>query len=192
MNFARNKFMKEKILYIYGYGSNPKDSSTMKVVKEVVEELGFELVSTDYSQEYPESWGLPKLDKFITDNNIKYVIGHSLGGFMTLCLMSNVKKIVINPCMKPSIELPKLEKISTDTIHQYEVLEGWLRSGDETPWVNQLEDVMGLFGDRDELFSFYESFKKRYPRSYYIKSFHRPTKESFNEDIKTKIKNFFV
>ena len=49
---------------------------------------------------------------------------------------------------------------------------------------------MGLFGDRDELFSFYESFKKRYPRSYHIKSFHRPTIESFTEDIKTKIKEF--
>ena len=183
--------MKEKILYIYGYGSNPWDSSTKKVVKEVVGELGFELVSIEYDQEDPDM-GLTMLEKYIRDHKIKYVIGHSLGGFMTLCLMSNVKKIVINPCMKPSIELPKLEKISNGTLHQYEVLEGWLRSGDETPWVSQLEDVMGLFGVYDELFSYYDEFKKIYPKAYYIKSDHRPTIESFNEDIKTKIKEFFV
>jgi len=180
----------EKILYIYGYGSNPWDSSTKEVVKEVVEELGFELVSIEYDQEDPDM-GLTMLEKYIRDHKIKYVIGHSLGGFMTLCLNSNVKKIVINPCMKPQFELPKLGDFTDETIYNYEALEEWLRSGDDTPWVNQSDDVMGLFGDRDELFSFYESFKKRYPRSYYIKSFHRPTKESFTEDIKTKIKEFF-
>lgn len=182
--------MKDKILYIYGYGSNPKESSTMKVVKEVVNNLGYDLVSIEYDQNSPED-GLRTLEKYINDNNIKYVIGHSLGGFMTLCLNSNVKKIVINPCMKPQFELPKLGDITDETIYYYECLEDWLRSGDDTPWVNHSDDVIGLFGDRDELFSFYESFKKRYPRSYYIKSFHRPTIEAFTEDIKTKIKEFF-
>lgn len=181
---------KEKILYIYGYGSNLKDSSTVKVVKKVVDNLGYDLVSTEYDQNNPED-GLKTIEKYINDNNIKYVIGHSLGGFMTLCLNSNVKKIVINPCMKPQFELPKFGDFTDETIYNYECLEDWLRSGDDTPWVNQSDDVMGLFGDRDELFSFYESFKKRYPRSYYIKSFHRPKIESFNEDIKTKIKEFF-
>jgi len=40
----------KKILYIYGYGSNPKDSSTMKVVKKVVNELGFDLISIEYNK----------------------------------------------------------------------------------------------------------------------------------------------
>ena len=44
----------EKILYIYGYGSNPQDSSTMKVVKDVVGEIGFNLVSIVYDQEGKE------------------------------------------------------------------------------------------------------------------------------------------
>jgi hypothetical protein len=180
----------EKILYIYGYGSNPQDSSTLKVVKDVVENLGFSLVSIEYDQEDPDI-GITMLDKYIKDKNIKYVIGHSLGGFITLCLDSNVKKIVINPCLKPSIELLKLGNISEDTITMYKSLERWLRSGDETPWVNQLDDVMGLFGFYDELFSYYDEFKKVYPRAYHIKSDHRPTKEAFTEDIKTKIKEFF-
>lgn len=183
--------MKEKILYVYGYGSNPNDSFTMKELKKVTDELGYELVSTEYSQEYPEGWGLPKLDKYITDNNIKYVIGHSLGGFITLCLMSNVKKLVINPCLKPHLIIPQIGKVSTETIYNYEHLEGWLSSGDSTPWVDQTEDVMGLFGDHDEMFSFYGDFKKRYPRAYYINADHRPKAESYTEDIKKKIKEFF-
>lgn len=183
--------MKEKILYIYGYGSNPKDSSTMKVVKEVVDNLEYDLVSIEYDQNNPDI-GLTMLEKYIKDHKIKYVIGHSLGGFFTLCINEDVKKIVINPCMKPSFELPKLGKIDNDTLYNYEYLEGWLRSGDDTPWVSQLEDVMGLFGDHDELIDFYETFKKQYPLAYKINSGHRPTKEAFNEDIKTKIKNFFV
>ena len=181
---------KEKILYVYGYGSNPWDSSTKKVVKGVVEELGFELVSIEYDQEDPDM-GLTMLEKYIRDHTIKYVIGHSLGGFFTLCINEDVKKLVINPCMKPSFELPKLDKIDKDTLYNYKYLEGWLRSGDDTPWMSQLEDVIGLFGDHDELIDYYEMFKKQYPLTYRINSGHRPTKESFTEDIKTKIKEFF-
>lgn len=189
--YSSKSYMKEKILYIYGYGSNPKDSSTMKVVKEVVDELGFDLISIEYSQEHP-SIGINTLEKYIEDHHIKYVIGHSLGGFITLCLDSNVKKLVINPCMKPHIELPKLGDFDDKTIHDYEVLEKWLRSGDDTPWVIFTDAVMGLFGDNDELFSYYDTFRKIYPRSFKFNSTHRPTRESFTEDIKAKIKEFLV
>jgi len=182
--------MNKTILYIYGYGSNEKDSSTMKVVKNIVEELGYNLVSIHYDQEYPYN-GLDELEEYIRDNNIQYVIGHSLGGFITLCIDENVKKLVINPCLKPQFELPKIGNIPPHMLYDYENLEEWLRSGNDTPWVSQSEDTMGLFGDKDELFSYYDSFKKVHPRSYYIKSDHRPKIESFTKDIKTKIKEFF-
>ncbi len=182
--------MKEKILYIYGYGSNEHDSSTMKVVKEVVNELGYDLVSIHYDQEDPDC-GLNVLEAYIRNNKIKYVIGHSLGGFITLCIDEDVKKIVINPCMKPHLELPKLGDISKETLYEYEYLYGWLTNGNDTPWMSQLEDVIGLFGDHDELIDFYESFKKQYPLAYRFNSGHRPSVESFTEDIKNKIKEFF-
>ena len=182
--------MKEKILYVYGYGSNPKDSSTMKVMKDIVENLGYDLVSIEYDQNNPDN-GLNTLEKYIRDNKIKYVIGHSLGGFMTMCINEDVKKLVINPCMKPHLELPKIGKLSNEALYNYEFLEGWLRSGDDTPWMSQLEDVIGYFGDHDELIDFYESFKKQYPLAYRFNSGHRPTKESFTDDIKKKIKEFF-
>ena len=181
---------KEKILYIYGYGSNSNDSSTMKEVKKVTDELGYDLVSIWYDQDDPDD-GLNTLEKYIRDNKIKYVIGHSLGGFIALCIDENVKKIVINPCLKPQFELPKLGDISTKILYDYEYLDCWLKSGDETPWVRHTEDVIGLFGEDDELFSYYESFKKIHPRAYYIKSDHRPKYEAFTKEIKEKIKEFF-
>ena len=181
--------MKEKILYIYGYGSNPKDSSTMKVVKEVVEELGYELVSVEYDQSDPDM-SLNRLEAYCERNGIKYVIGHSLGGFIALCMDSIFKRIVINPCMKPQYELPKLGPVDPKTLYEYEYLDEWLRGTNETPWVRHIEDVMGLFGEDDELFSYYVPFRKIYPTSYLIKAGHRPTKEAFTEDIKKKIKEF--
>lgn len=182
--------MKEKILYIYGYGSNPNDSFTMKELKKVTDELGYDLISIKYDQEDPDC-GLNVLEAYIRNNKIKYVIGHSLGGFITLCIDENVKKIVINPCMKPHFELPKLGKISKETLYEYEYLYGWLTDGNGTPWTSQLEDVIGLFGDHDELIDYYEIFKKQYPMAYRINADHRPTAESYTEDIKNKIKEFF-
>ena len=183
---------KEKILYIYGYGSNPNDSFTMKELKPVIDELGYELISIEYDQENPDN-GLNELEKYIRDNKIKYIIGHSLGGFIALCINENVKKIVINPCLKPHFELPKIGDISIKTLYDYEYLESWLLlSAKDTPWVSQLEDVMGFFGDHDELIDYYEIFKKQYPLAYRINSNHRPTKEAYTEDIKQKIKEFFV
>lgn len=183
--------MNEKILYVYGYGSNPNESFTMKELKKITDELGYDLVSIEYDQNNPDE-GLNTLEKYIKDNKIKYVIGHSLGGFMTLCIDEDVKKLVINPCMKPHLELPKIGKISTKTLYEYEYLYGWLTNGNDTPWMSQLEDVIGLFGDHDELIDYYESFKKIYPLAYRINAGHRPEANAYTEDIKKKIKEFFV
>ena len=182
--------MKEKILYIYGYGSNSHDSFTMKELKKVTDELGYNLISIEYDQEDPDM-GLVMLEKYIRDHKIKYVIGHSLGGFFALCINEDVKKIVINPCMKPSVELQKLGDINKDTLSIYESLERWIRNGDDTPWISQLEDVIGLFGDHDELIDYYDYFKEQYPLAYRINSDHRPKYEAYTEDIKKKIKEFF-
>lgn len=175
--------MKEKVLYIYGFKSNPKDSSTLKSLKEAFD--NYEFVSITYNQIDPDK-GLDTLEKYIRDNNIKYVIGHSLGGFIALCINEDVKKVVINPCMKPHLELPNLEFIHTEMLYNYEYLEGWLGSE-----ISGLENVMGLFGDHDELIDNYESFKNRYGVAYRINADHRPNKEAYTEEIKTKIKEFF-
>ena len=77
-----NTNMKEKLLYIYGYGSNSNDASTMTAVKEVADNLRYDLVSIEYDPNSPD--GLMAVEHYIHDNNIKYVISHSIGGFMTI------------------------------------------------------------------------------------------------------------
>lgn len=179
--------MNKTILYIYGYGSNHKDSSTMKVVKKVVEDLGYDLVSIEYNQIEPNK-GIDDLEKYINDNDIKYVIGHSLGGFITMCLGNNVKKLVINPCLHPSDTLPKIDFIPVKTLNEFTRLEKFLFTNNS---ILSIDDMMGLFGDKDELFSFYDEFKKIFPKSYKFNSTHRPTLESFTKDIKEKIEKYF-
>lgn len=81
-----NTNMKEKLLYIYGYGSNSNDASTMKAIKEVADNLRYDLVSIEYDPNSdPNSPdGLMMIEHYIHDNNIKYVISHSIGGFMAI------------------------------------------------------------------------------------------------------------
>ena len=77
-----NTNMKEKLLYIYGYGSNSNDASTMKAIKEVADNLRYDLISIEYDPNSPD--GLMMIEHYIHDNNIKYVISHSIGGFMVI------------------------------------------------------------------------------------------------------------
>lgn len=77
-----NTNMKEKLLYIYGYGSNSNDASTMTAVKEVADNLRYDLVSIEYDPNSPD--GLMAVEHYIHDNNIKYVISNSIGGFMAI------------------------------------------------------------------------------------------------------------
>lgn len=88
-----NTNMKEKLLYIYGYGSNSNDASTMKAVKEVADNLGYDLISIEYDPNSPD--GLMMIFNYIYDNNIKYVIRNTIGGFMAIThnINSNIPNI---------------------------------------------------------------------------------------------------
>lgn len=39
-------------------------------------------------------------------------MGSSLGAFLALCLDIEVPKIIVNPCLVPSVELPRLQPLS--------------------------------------------------------------------------------
>ena len=45
------------------------------------------------------------------EKGITCVIGSSLGGFYALSCNTSVCKIVINPCMDPAVEIPKLTDV---------------------------------------------------------------------------------
>jgi len=177
--------MTNKILYIYGYGSNPETSSTMNALKGIITELGFELVSIWYDQKKPFE-SVEFLENYVKSNNIKYIVGHSLGGFYALCIDADVRKIVINPCLKPHIELQKLDDFDPEIdIKAYEkCYEQHIRKD-----LFSAFDIMGLFGTHDELLCYYSDFKELSPYAYFFPATHRPSKESF-ESIKTTIAEF--
>ena len=177
--------MTNKILYIYGYGSNPETSSTMNALKGVMTELGFELVSIRYDQKNPAE-SIEFLKDYVKTNDIKYIVGHSLGGFYALCINADVKKIVINPCLKPHVEFTKLDNFDPEIdVESYEkCYEKYIRKD-----LFSAFDIMGLFGTHDELLCYYNDFKDLSPYAYLFPATHRPSKESF-ESIKTTIVGF--
>ena len=175
----------KKALYIYGFNSN-SNSSTKDMLNTLLKEFGYEVVSVDYDQMDPNA-SLDKIEDYIENNDIDLVIGCSLGGFYTLCVSNNVKKIVINPCMFPSKELPKIVKLPDDVLREYKRLESFLYEDNK---LLPIDDVMGLFGTHDELFSYYDFFKSIFNKAYKFNSPHRPTIECFTKDVMKKIGNY--
>lgn len=175
----------KKALYIYGFNSN-SNSSTKDMLNTLLKEFGYEVVSVDYDQMDPNA-SLDKIEDYVETNDIDLVIGSSLGGFYTLCVSNNVKKIVINPCMFPSKELPKIVKLPDDVLIEYKRLETFLY---EDNTMLSIDDVIGLFGTNDELFSYYDYFKSIFYKAYKFNSPHRPTIECFTKDVMKKIGNY--
>lgn len=145
----------KNLLYIHGLNSSA-NSTTARLVKQY---LG------DKFNIYTHTWNLTQpgvekdINKFVADNNISIVIASSLGAFYALAITDSVAKILINPCMHPSVEVPKLTKISNDQIKQFEKLE--------TEVYSHIDAELRMcafagFGNNDELFNYHDEFKKKY------------------------------
>ena len=142
-----------KILYIYGYGSNCT-SQTALSIKAIFKED--EVYCIDYPQ-HDIKKSIEILQDFIRKNDINIVIASSYGAFVSLFL-NNVIKILYNPCMKPSYELPKIgvtDKTFLDECKQYE------DKMDKIPFENTVL-TYGMFSTNDELLGnkYYNMFKQ--------------------------------
>ena len=163
----------KKILYIYGFGSSP-NSDTRKMLDDLLSPHGYTVISVPYNQKSP-AVGISQLNAAVEEEKPVAVIASSLGGFFAMNLALIVPVIVINPCLKPSVELPKLgedgkafERIERRLFKAYKECE--------FPVYN-LEKVYGFFGTHDELFSYREEFSKMFPY-FDFSGGHRPTKEN--------------
>src|SRR5574344_1802475 len=95
--------VKEKIAYIHGYNGSPNGVSFNILSKYL--NKNYELVGIDYDE---ENIDIDSLKLELKSLGISKVIGSSLGGFIALNVGNEFKKMVFNPCMKPSTEFPKL------------------------------------------------------------------------------------
>lgn len=148
--------MKLKALFIHGFkGSH--NSSTGKVVSKVLSD-DFDFIIPDFDLLDVERT-LSKIDDICNSEKIKLIVGTSLGGFYTLAYSGFVEKIVLNPCMRPSIELPKLDSsISSDILDEFLDYEDIIFDADNAG------NTRGIFGTKDELFGdkYMKEFKHYY------------------------------
>lgn len=104
---ALDKCKKIRILYVYGYGGSRLSSSVEKLRRHLPEDR-FEVFCYEYPQR--DCWmALQFLKQKIGIHHIDMVMGSSLGAFITLCLDVDIPKIIVNPCLVPTVELPKLK-----------------------------------------------------------------------------------
>ena len=167
----------KKILYIYGYGSN-ENSGTRQSLQNVLGK-DYKVESIYYEQLQPNE-AIEYLSNYVEEYDFAAVIGRSLGGFYALSLwQANLPTIVINPCMKPSIELPKIG-CQAEIAARFRSFEDWKNV--------KKTNVFGLFGTKDELIDYHDLFGKLFgiDNFSFFDSQHRPTENQLKK-VKTLI-----
>ncbi len=146
---------KKRVLYIHGLGSN-KNSRTARSIKEYLKNCNV----------YAETWDLldventyKAISNYCTKKGIQFVIGSSLGGFYAMSIQDSVGKILINPCMMPDVEIPKLEQIDDKTIEAFRKLRKQTESNIDA---EMRASTFAGFGDNDELFNYQAHYKRLY------------------------------
>ena len=147
----------KNILYIHGLNSD-KNSYTFKILKSSLKDYNwytdtFDLLDTDATTHH--------IEEIIRTNQITTVVASSLGAFYGLNIRVSLAKILINPCMKPSIEIPKLA--DNVNVEAFEKMEDDIYSNIDS---ELRMCTYSVFGDRDELFDYSEMFTQLYGKNF--------------------------
>ena len=187
----------KNILYVYGHGSS-EDSETRHLIQAALDKSDpdyYTVHSYHYDQMNPEE-GLRDLKNIITDHNIGTVIGTSLGGWYTLMLPSSIedtrlKKIVVNPSLRPSVDLLSADGIKEDDLKgfkRYDVMRRIEGLGDE-----EQKNIIALFGDADSFLPtryFTDTLKVLgHANTRFIKAHHRLDRDAVERYIVPNIED---
>lgn len=170
--------MKE-VLYIHGYNSSGSTGRTLETLCTFTKVHHFQIpVNPDEA--------IKKINKYLSNHpEISLIVGSSLGGFIA-AQIKGYMKLLINPCMVPQVELPKLgcDKEIADLYIKYNITSKSVDYEDRA-------STMILFGTKDELFS----YKKMCTYIYGNKNIgnmkdvkHHLTEENIEEFIVPQIK----
>lgn len=153
-----------RILYVHGYNGSPIGESFQKLAKYATKEYFGEKVEMHtftYDPDKPFKVAR-ELKHYYYSNDIDLMIGCSLGGF----LVANcdwARRIAVNPCLKPSVELPKLG--FTCDVSDYTFMEQnlgrYAENGDKDLCIGCFAPADELLGSR-YVFEFREHFKETY------------------------------
>jgi predicted esterase YcpF (UPF0227 family) len=166
-----------KILYVHGYNGKSNGESFQKLTKYAeAENFGGEKVEM-YSFEYDEAnpfKAVRALKYYYYEKNIDLIIGASLGGFIAASC-EFARRIVVNPCWSPSVELPKIGY--SDSVKDYEALEKSLGRFAED---EDGELCIGCFATEDEILGnkYRDNFGKSFKETYDIPGGHHLSEEA--------------
>lgn len=166
-----------RILYVHGYNGNPYGGSFQKISAYAAQaDFGGERVEMhtfDYDASEPGR-AIHDLRVYYFKHDIDLMIGSSLGGFLVMnCHWA--RRIVINPCWSPSVELPKVGYEGPVNEYQFreERLGSYSNEGDG-------ELCIGCFARNDELLGrkYLRRFRKFYKETYDIPGGHHLSEEA--------------
>jgi hypothetical protein len=166
-----------RILYVHGYNGKPEGESFQRLAK-YADAANFggeqvEMHSFDYDATRPFN-ALRELKAYYYKNDIDLIIASSLGGFLAAKFEFS-RRIVVNPCWSPSVELPKIG--FEGDIRGYEILEDYMgrfaKDGDS-------ELCIGCFAPEDELLGmeYKDAFECYFKETYEIPGGHRLSEEA--------------
>lgn len=141
------------ILYVYGYGSSTM-SETGQTLANIFKD------DKVYCVNYPQhdiKKSIEILQTTIKVLDINIVVASSYGAFVALFLR-NVVKVLYNPCMKPSEELPKIGVVDEEFLKECKQYEKKMH---KIPFENTVL-TYGMFSNKDELLGikYFEMFKQ--------------------------------
>ena len=164
-----------KLLYIHGYNSTG-NSNTATQLKASFEGSNLEVHSPDVDPNPDIS--IPVLTNYIKEHGISIVMGSSLGGFLALKLKNLVDyTIICNPCVYPSIELPKYKP------YEYDVLS----------FVSETRaHTTAFLGLNDEVFSYKKELEAENIRLILTDDYHRMSTHTILNTIVPVIKELLA
>lgn len=150
----------KNVLYIHGYHGSSHGSS-FNNFKKSLNQLEFNLIGLDYDMSNANE-AISEIENSIISNDIQIAIASSLGAFLLMGIKANVMKIIINPCLAPTIELLKISTGDID-IDSYKIIEDSMIEYESNKHIGDFDfsNVFGYFSTNDELFGekYYEWWK---------------------------------
>lgn|SRR5574344_411544 len=150
---------RQRGLFIHDCNEN-RNSGTDRAVKNFFAD-SIDVITEDLDLFSPEKT-LEKINVLVPKYDINLLIGTSLGAFYVLAYYS-MRKIVINPCMFPSVEIPKLRKNTNgNSISEWNTIESTMYNnidGEDRAY------TAGLFLQNDEFYSCKKIFDEKYGQS---------------------------
>lgn len=183
--------MKKRInvFYVWGYNSSP-ESTTRKYLQELLGK-NYNVIS-DYYAQYNPVEAVKDIEYYVKEYDVDILVGSSLGGFIVLQTETNIPKIIINPCLYPNIELPKLVNTENEPIVPEHIVDFYTSFvNDNNIWGKfNNENTTFILGSDDEVLGtkYVDEIKSYSENVHIVAQGHKNTKESLKEYVVPIIK----